>query len=126
MESGADLPPPDLLDDLTGGGFSTTAVVCPPHARRHATDGGKKVAGRHSGHRQNAARHPTTPETIAPADTDVDQAIARLEKAVRFFQAHTGPIHPSPLFGAMDKQSALKLQLIHFGHHFRLLKPVSF
>ena len=64
---------------------------------------------------------PTTPETVAPPDWDVDQAIHQLESAVRAFNSHTGPIHPSPLFGAMDKDTALRLQLIHAGHHFSLL-----
>lgn len=61
---------------------------------------------------------PTMPETVAPPELDVDQALQQLGRAVKAFNQHTGPIHPSPLFGAMNKETALRLQLIHAAHHF--------
>jgi len=66
---------------------------------------------------------PTTPETVAPPNLDVDKAIQNLQRAIQAFTRHNGPIHPSPLFGAMDKETALRLQLVHAAHHFANLAP---
>ena len=43
-------------------------------------------------------------------------AVAKLKETVERFAAHTGPVHPSPLFGAVTKDEALKLQLVHCAH----------
>ena len=67
---------------------------------------------------------PTMPSTVPSPDKETDaQAVASLESAVERFNSHSGPIHPSPLFGAMDKQTAHQLQLRHFEHHLGFLSP---
>ena len=57
------------------------------------------------------AGKPTMPQSVHPAGGD---AAAR-------FAAFPGPVHPSPLFGAMDKATATKLQLVHCAHHLSFL-----
>ena len=67
----------------------------------------------------------TMPQTVAEPGGDPAAAIAKLKQSVERFQAHTGPIHPSPLFGAMNKDEALRLQLMHCAHHLSFLVPHS-
>lgn len=64
---------------------------------------------------------PTIPETVPPRDMDECQAVLNLEQAIIEFTNHAGPLHPSPMFGSMDKPTALRLQLIHASHHFKML-----
>ncbi len=66
---------------------------------------------------------PTMPQTVAVRGDDPVFAIAKLKDSVERFKAHTGPIHPSPLFGAMNKDEALRLQLRHCEHHLSFLVP---
>jgi hypothetical protein len=69
------------------------------------------------------AGKPTMPSTVAVSGGDPAAAIAKLKESVERFKAHTGPIHPSPLFGAMDKDTAMRLQLVHCAHHLSFLVP---
>ena len=64
----------------------------------------------------------TMPQTVPPPGNDA-VAVAKLKETAERFQAFTGPIHPSPLFGAMDKDEALRLQLRHCEHHLGFLVP---
>ena len=66
---------------------------------------------------------PTIPQSIAPPGGEVNVAIAKLKETVARFQEHAGPLHPSPLFGALDKEAAMKLQLVHCAHHLSFLVP---
>jgi len=66
---------------------------------------------------------PTMPQTVAQAGGDAIAAVAKLKEAMARFQAYTGTIHPSPLFGAMNKNEALQLQLVHCAHHLSFLIP---
>lgn len=68
---------------------------------------------------------PTLPQTVAAPDGDEAQAVADLSDLVRRFKRHNGPVHPSPLFGAMDLATATRLQLIHCAHHLSFLVPRS-
>lgn len=65
----------------------------------------------------------TIPQTVFPAGGDPAAAVARLKDVAERFKAHTGPIHPSPLFGRMTKDEALQLQLKHCEHHLSFLIP---
>jgi Protein of unknown function (DUF1569) len=65
----------------------------------------------------------TMPQTVFPPDGDAPAAVAKLKEVAKQFAAHTGPIHPSPLFGALDKDEALRLQLMHCAHHLSFLVP---
>ncbi|WP_439626960.1 DUF1569 domain-containing protein [Gemmata sp.] len=63
----------------------------------------------------------TVPETVPAAGGDPAAAVARLRQAAERLKAHTGPIVPSPLFGPMDKDTAVRLQLRHCEHHLGFL-----
>ena len=67
---------------------------------------------------------PTMPETVSASGGDTDKAVDRLLQALDRFEAHKGPYHPSPLFGALDREKATRLQLIHCAHHLGYLIPV--
>jgi hypothetical protein len=65
----------------------------------------------------------TMPETVPPPGGDPAAAVARLRQSVERLKAFTGPIVPSPLFGAMTKDEAVRLQLAHSAHHLSFLIP---
>jgi hypothetical protein len=67
----------------------------------------------------------TMPQTVPQAGGDAVAAVAKLKEVAGRFAAHTGPILPSPLFGAMNKDEALQLQLKHCEHHLSFLIPHS-
>ena len=67
----------------------------------------------------------TMPQTVPPAGGDAAEAVAKLRSAIERFKAHSGDVHPSPLFGAMTKETALQLQLKHAAHHLSFLVPKS-
>jgi hypothetical protein len=69
------------------------------------------------------AGKPTMPESVPPPGGDPAAAVARLRAAAERFKAHTGPVHPSPLFGQLTKDEGLKLNLIHCAHHLSFLTP---
>jgi hypothetical protein len=48
-----------------------------------------------------------------------------LKAAAGRFEAHDGPVRPSPLFGATTKDEALRPQLEHCAHHLSFLIPRS-
>lgn len=68
------------------------------------------------------AGKPTMPQTVVPAGDDA-AAVARFRTAVERLMNHDGPIVPSPLFGPMTKDEALKLQCVHTAHHLSFLVP---
>ena len=59
-----------------------------------------------------------------PSSTAGDaDGVAKLTAAVERYLAHTGPVRPSPLFGAMTKETAERLQRVHCAHHLSFLVP---
>ena len=68
---------------------------------------------------------PTLKPSVAPPGGDAAAMVAKLKEVAERFAANTGPIHPSPLFGAMTKDEALKLQLVHCAHHLSFLVPTA-
>lgn len=66
---------------------------------------------------------PTDPRSVTSAGGDAEEAVAKLTTAAARFAAYDGPIVPSPFFGPMDKETALKLQLVHSAHHLSFLVP---
>jgi hypothetical protein len=66
---------------------------------------------------------PTVRESVPPAGGDAAAAVARLRTAAERFRDHPGPVHPSPLFGALTKDEATRLQLVHCAHHLSFLIP---
>lgn len=65
----------------------------------------------------------TMPQTVFPSGGDDAAAVAKLKEAAEQLKAHAGPIHPSPLFGKMTKDEAVRLQLKHCEHHLSFLIP---
>jgi hypothetical protein len=72
-----------------------------------------------------SAGRPTLRETVPPPGGDEAAALERLARAVARFEAHTGPLHPSPLFGELSREQWRQLQLIHCGHHLSFLREAS-
>jgi len=65
----------------------------------------------------------TMPQTVPTPGGDALGAVAKLKEIAERWKTFAGPIHPSPLFGTMDKEEALKLQLKHCEHHLSFLIP---
>lgn len=65
----------------------------------------------------------TMPQTVFAGGGSDAAAVAKLKETVERFEAHAGPIHPSPLFGRMTKDEARALQLRHLAHHLSFLVP---
>ena len=67
---------------------------------------------------------PTMPATIPEPDAETDrEAVEQFLKTIERLREHDGPIHASPLFGEMDRETMLKLQLRHTAHHLAFLLP---
>jgi hypothetical protein len=69
------------------------------------------------------AGKPTMPETVKPPGGDPGAAIGVLRKSVERLKAHNGAIVPSPIFGPMTKDEAVRMQLVHCAHHLSFLIP---
>jgi len=68
----------------------------------------------------------TMPVTVKAADATTDQAAwVAFAAAVDQFERHRGPLHASPLFGAMTHEEHRQLQIIHVQHHLSHLRPLS-
>ena len=63
------------------------------------------------------------PETVLAPGGNATEAVAKLRAVVEKWMSHTGEVHPSPLFGVMTKETALRLQLKHAAHHLSFLIP---
>ena len=85
------------------------------------TVGKRKIAG-YLQDRSFPAGKPTMPQTIHPPRDD-KAAAERFRTAAERFVKYDGPIHPSPLFGAMTKDVAEQLQRVHCAHHLSFLVP---
>jgi hypothetical protein len=70
-----------------------------------------------------ASGKPTMPSTVPSAEADAAAEANRLSETVRRFKGYLGDIHPSPLFGALTRDEATRLQLIHSAHHLSFLVP---
>ncbi|MGC1273723.1 MAG: DUF1569 domain-containing protein [Planctomycetaceae bacterium] len=66
---------------------------------------------------------PTLRETVPPPGGDEAAAVGRLRQTVERFKAYDGPLHPSPLFGDLDRETASRMQLLHCAHHLGFLVP---
>ena len=69
---------------------------------------------------------PTLPQTVYKPDSDATvQSVERLATLIDRLVAHRGPIHPSPIFGKLDYDEVVTLQLAHCAHHLSFLIPNS-
>jgi Protein of unknown function (DUF1569) len=65
----------------------------------------------------------TVGETVPQPGGDPAAAVAILKETAGRWKTHPGNVHPSPLFGAMTRDTALQLQLVHCSHHLSFLIP---
>ena len=67
---------------------------------------------------------PTMPLSVPKADEAEDRVqVERLKDTIERFQNFNDDFDDSPLFGAMDKDTLTRLNLIHMSHHFSFLQP---
>lgn len=67
---------------------------------------------------------PTAPETVpdAVAYSDSD-GVEKLKETINRLSGYAGELLPSPLFGPMDKETLVKVSLLHAEHHLGYLEP---
>jgi len=68
-----------------------------------------------------ASGRPTLQSTVPPSGSDQAAAVDRLRCIAVRFQTHRGDFVPSPLFGDVDRETMMRLQLIHCAHHLSFL-----
>ncbi len=67
---------------------------------------------------------PTAPQTVTDSGTMNDRdGVEQLTNVIERMKQFDGELHPSPLFGAMDRELWTRLTLLHSEHHFRFLDP---
>jgi hypothetical protein len=67
---------------------------------------------------------PTAPETVPDASSFSDQhGVEKLKEAINRIVEYSGDLLPSPLFGSMDKETLIKVSLLHAEHHLSYLDP---
>lgn len=68
---------------------------------------------------------PTAPETVPDASSFSDQdGVEKLKEAINRIVEYSGDLLPSPLFGPMDKETLIKVSLLHAEHHLGYLYPM--
>ena len=73
--------------------------------------------------RSMPSNNPTLRETVPAAGGDEAVAVGRLAEVARRLQNHQGPFHASPLFGDLDHDTLVKLNVIHAAYHLSYLVP---
>jgi hypothetical protein len=69
-------------------------------------------------------RQVAAPKFLLPANVDDDRAaVEQLRAVVERFGRHTGPLHPSPIFGTLSRDEWREVHLWHCEHHFSFLHP---
>ena len=66
---------------------------------------------------------PTMPQTVHPPAADPSESVGRAVTMLDRLASHRGPLHPSPLYGALTYDELLALQLAHSAHHLSFLIP---
>ncbi|MFO0799556.1 MAG: DUF1569 domain-containing protein [Gemmataceae bacterium] len=69
------------------------------------------------------AGKPTLPQSVTLPGDSPAAALERFKAAAERFEAHAGEYLPSPLFGPLTRDEALKVQLAHAAHHLSFLVP---
>jgi hypothetical protein len=65
----------------------------------------------------------TIPQSVPKPGDDTVLAVAAFRNAVARWTNHTGPVHPSPLFGSVSREHWTQAHLIHSAHHLSFLLP---
>jgi hypothetical protein len=66
---------------------------------------------------------PTVPASRPPDHVPEERAVAEARELLERLRAHTGPVHPSPIFGTLTPEQARALHLKHAAHHLGFLVP---
>ncbi len=64
---------------------------------------------------------PTMPQTVHTPAANPAESVAGLMSSIDRLAAYRGPIHPSPLFGKLNYDELVALQLAHCAHHLSFL-----
>jgi len=66
---------------------------------------------------------PTDPKSVPKADQfEEHQSVAKLQEVADRWKEFEGVTHDSPIFGPMDKETAIRFHLKHASHHFGFLE----
>jgi hypothetical protein len=65
----------------------------------------------------------TAPQYLLPVAGEDRAAVERLRAAVARFTSHSGPLHPSPIFGTLSRDEWREVHLWHCEHHLSFLHP---
>jgi hypothetical protein len=84
---------------------------------------GKSLYQKFSKQQRMATGQPTIPETVYAAGADSFKAVSRLIDSVDQLASYRGTLHPSPLFGELNYDEVVALQLAHCAHHLSFLVP---
>ncbi len=87
---------------------------------------GKSLYKKFVDNQRMSTGQPTMPQTVHKPDADPDstlQTVERLAAVIDRLATYRGPIHPSPLFGKLDYDEVVALQLAHCAHHLSFLVP---
>lgn len=67
---------------------------------------------------------PTAPETVPKPEEITDrQGADKLREVISRVTNYDGDLKPSPLFGPTDKETLIKVSLLHAEHHLGYLEP---
>lgn len=70
-----------------------------------------------------SAGQQTITQSIHGPDGDEAASVARLKAVIQRLEEHRGMIHPSPLFGTLNRSELIGLQMAHSVHHLNFLIP---
>lgn len=68
-------------------------------------------------------RYPAPAYLQPPVEADDAAGVARLRAVLGRVKAHTGPMAPSPIFGALTPEEWREVSLWHCEHHLSFLLP---
>jgi hypothetical protein len=106
-------------------GFPTPPLAMRPVLWAVKTFAGRSMLRKTLETRSMPAGVPTLPATAHSQGGDEARAVDRLKATIARFQAHTGPFHPSPVFGEADREIWNRVQRIHCAHHLSFLIPTA-
>ncbi|HUP81202.1 MAG TPA: DUF1569 domain-containing protein [Pirellula sp.] len=87
---------------------------------------GKSLYKKFVDNQRMSTGQPTMPQTVHKPSVDPDstlQSVERLAAVIDRLATYRGPTYPSPLFGKLDYDEVVALQLAHCAHHLSFLVP---
>ena len=65
------------------------------------------------------------PKLTPPPQVNLDEEIARLERALERYRSYRGRLHPHPLFGDLSRVEWDQLHCFHCAHHLSFVIPTD-